>query len=142
MNNPKQAYNILEDILDDAGADPHAQVYAQTAFDRSMKGKELDVQMKYVASNASLEYQERIAVWRGVDITTGYKLGFCQICGDRDDSKAYGGSDESAAMLVCADCYEAYGPPQTCDECATTTYEGDDIIRGPREGDYLCNTCM
>jgi hypothetical protein len=142
MNDARAALAICEDIVNDPSVNDYAKTYAQAALDRGLAGEALDVQMNYVASNAPEEYKRRIAEWQGVDASRGFALGYCQVCGSRDDSDAYHGADETASGLVCVTCYDNYGGPDKCDDCGSVTYEGDSMISGPREGDFLCNACL
>lgn len=142
MSATDEAYQICEDIIDDPNENDVAQSYAQAALDQRMSGDALDVQMNYVASNASQRYKKRIARWQGVASTQGYEFGYCQVCGDRDAENAYYGQDEAARGLVCVGCYEDFGGPDECEDCGAVTYEGDTFVRGEREGEFYCNSCL
>jgi hypothetical protein len=142
MSNAHAAYEICEDILADADENEYAKTYAQAALDGQMTDNALDVQMNYVASNATPEYKQRIAQWQGVSTTDGFTFGYCQICGTRNASHAYHGSDADASGLVCIGCYEDFGSPDACDKCGTVTYDGDEFISGELEGNFYCNSCL
>lgn len=141
MGTAQEAYWICEEIIDDPDADEHAKSYAKAAKDRQMTGRDLDVQMNYIFSNTN-NHKRLVASWLGIDPSEGYQDGCCQICGNRDGEQAYRGQDIDAQGLVCTDCYESYGPPDTCATCGTKTYSGDTMVRGENEGNFFCESCL
>lgn len=142
MNDVSEAYEICRDILNDSSETEYAKAYAQEAVNREMTGERLDVQMSYVGSNATAEYKQRIAQWKGLASTDGFAYGYCQICGTRDASAAYHGADTAASGLICIGCYDEFGSPDACSDCGVVTYEGDTFVSGERAGEFYCNTCL
>lgn len=136
-----EAYDICKDIISDSDVNDYAKSYAQAALDNNMTGEELRVQMNYVRGNCPQDYKDRINDWLGVDPTEGFRDGYCQVCGTRDDEKAYRGGTDSDG-LVCIGCYEDFGEPDECFECGSVTYEGDSMASGEHEGRFFCNSCL
>lgn len=120
-----KAIKFCKKLVEDDEENTYAKSYAEKAIEMKMSGEQLKVQLRYIGSNIEKEEnKESLRDILEIDENKGYMDGYCQICGDREDSNAFREEDSSASGLVCKGCHEEFGDPDICSECGKETYEG------------------
>lgn len=137
----------VKDVARDAHNAPTVCKAANEYLEYILNGapgiEDMEEAVQRAASNlGGNEYQQKLLDAAGLSVEDGYKKGYCTICGNRDDDIVYCNEDSEAHRLVCEYCYEDHGEPDECDRCHATTYEGDEMVSGPREGNFYCNNCL
>lgn len=136
------AYTLARRVKNDPDQSEQAREYAKAVEKHQLSGEALEIQLQYIAVNSTDEIKKEVSDILGyMDEDSEFIFGYCQICGTRDNDRAYTGPTP-AHGLVCESCHEEEGDPEPCEECGTETYEGDTFIEGPREGEFYCDSCL